>query len=72
MPHINEVKCTWCVKKGCILSYKKTLKFLKIKIGYDLKLSSFKKMKHGIYKELGHFQFIQQWWRKKCHVLGQL
>jgi hypothetical protein len=46
LPHINGVKCTWCVKKTCNLLYKKTLKCTKIKIGYDLKLLSFLKMKH--------------------------
>jgi hypothetical protein len=24
LPHINGVKCTWCVKKNCSLLYKKT------------------------------------------------
>jgi len=38
----------------------------KNKFGYDLKLLSFLKMKHWIYKELKHFQnfiFSQKWWR---------
>jgi hypothetical protein len=49
--------------KNYNLLYKKTLKKLKSIIGYDLKLLSFLKMKHGIYKELTHFQnfiFIQK------------
>ncbi len=39
----------------------------KFKNGYDLKLLSFLKTKHLIYKELGYFQkfiFIQKWWKK--------
>ncbi len=53
----------------------KTEKCKKIKIVYDLKLLTLKKMKHWIYKESRHFQkfiFIQKWWRKKNNVLGQL
>jgi len=46
LPQINGVKCTWCVQKSCSLSYKKTLKCQKIRIGYDLKLFSFLKTKH--------------------------
>jgi hypothetical protein len=38
LSHINEFECTWSVKKRCSLLYKKTLKILKIEIGYDLKL----------------------------------
>jgi hypothetical protein len=51
-----------CLKISSLLYNKEKWK----KNGYDLKLLSFKKMKHWIYKELGNFQkfiFIKQWWR---------
>jgi len=55
--------------KSCNLLYKE--KECGKKNGYDLKLLSFLKMKHWIYKESGYFQnfiFIPKWWRKK-HVM---
>jgi hypothetical protein len=55
------------LRKILVYLYKKT--FLKFKsiFGYDLKLLSFLKMKHKIYKELTHFQkfiFIQKYKQK--------
>jgi hypothetical protein len=32
LPHINGVKCIWCVKKNCSLLYKKHKNVTKIKI----------------------------------------
>jgi hypothetical protein len=45
------------------------------KYDYDLKLLSFKKTQHIIYKEFVHIQkfiFVQNDKQKKFHVLGQL
>jgi hypothetical protein len=47
----------------------------KIKTSYDLKLLSFLKMKHWIYKELRHFQnsyLLENDEEKKCHLFEQL
>jgi hypothetical protein len=52
------------VKKSCILLCKKTLKKVKSIFGYDLKLLSFLKMKHKIYKELTHFS--------KLHIYSKI
>jgi len=55
------------LRKILVYLYKKTFKNFKSIFGYDLKLLSFFKMKHKIYKELTHFQkfiFIQKYKQK--------
>jgi hypothetical protein len=59
------------VLRRVVIYYTRKKKFKKSIFGYDLKLLSFLKMKHKIYKELTHFQnfiFIQNYKQKKCHL----
>jgi hypothetical protein len=61
-------------KKNCMLLYKKTEKKIKSIFGYDLKLLSFLKMKHIIYKELTHIQIsylFKNRKKKPCHLPKQ-